>query len=303
MELRDVEYFAIVAEHGNVRRASEALELSPTAVSKSLRRLEASMGAKLVKRTARGVDLTAVGSALLARVHRLRLTLEDVQREAGDLSQGRMGHIRLGVGPHATEAARAAYVALQKDAPELTMEILVSDRDVMHPMLRNGTLDLVVNHLGPSEVSIEQEFLGESEYVIFASTSHPLTRKKRVTVAELSRERWALNSPQLSSRAWFHQVFDAKGLPRPRVALETRHHQLRFSIVASSRLLGFTSRRSVREAARAYPLAEVRADGFPWLRRDGVIYRKDAYLSPAAKRFIEILKAVAKESAPEKVRR
>jgi len=299
MELRDVEYFAIVAEHGNVRRASEALELSPTAVSKSLRRLEASMGAKLVKRTPKGVDLTDVGSALLARVHRLRLTLEDVQREAADLSQGRMGHIRLGVGPHATEAVRAAYVALEKDAPNVTMEIYVSDRDVMHPMLRNGSLDLVVNHLGPIEPNVEQEFLGESEYVVFASASHPLARKKRVTLAELSRERWALNSPQLRSRSWFHGAFEAKGLPPPHVVLETRHHQLRFSIVASSRLLGFTSRRSVREAARAYALAEIRAEGFPWLRRDGVIYRKDAYLSPAAKRFIEILKAAARIRHPQ----
>jgi DNA-binding transcriptional LysR family regulator len=179
------------------------------------------------------------------------------------------------------------------------MEILVSDRDVMHPMLRNGSLDLVVNHLGPVEPNVEQEFLGESEYVVFASASHPLARKKRVTLAELSRERWALNSPQLSSRTWFHGAFEAKGLPRPRVILETRHHQLRFSIVASSRLLGFTSRRSVREAVRAYALAEIRAEGFPWLRRDGVIYRKDAYLSPAAKKFIEILKATAGIRRPQ----
>src|SRR5262245_37594633 len=165
------------------------------------------------------------------------------------------------------------------------MEIVVSDRDVMHPMLRNGSLDLVVNHLGPSEDNVEQEFLSESEFVVFASASHPLARKKRATLAELSKERWALSSPQLTSRAWFYQVFDAKGLVRPRVAVETRYNQLRYSIIASSRLLGFSSRRSVRHAARAYlPLTEIRAEGFPWLRRDGVIYRKDAYLSPAAKR-------------------
>jgi len=36
-----------------------------------------------------------------------------------------------------------------------------------------------------------------------------------------------------------------------------------------------------------------------WRRPAGVIYRKDAYLSPAAKRFIELLKATAKEIAKE----
>jgi len=61
MELRDIEYFAVVAEHGNLRRAAESLGLSQPALSKSLRRLEKSMAAKLVKRTPKGVELTAVG--------------------------------------------------------------------------------------------------------------------------------------------------------------------------------------------------------------------------------------------------
>jgi LysR family transcriptional regulator, regulator of abg operon len=72
-----------------VRRASEILELSPPALSKSLRRLEQSMKAKLVTRSAKGVELTVLGSALLAQIARIRLTLDDVAREAEDLSQGR----------------------------------------------------------------------------------------------------------------------------------------------------------------------------------------------------------------------
>ena len=88
MELRDLEYFAVVAEHGHVGRAAEALGLSQPALSKSLRRLEKAMQAKLVKRTPKGVELTAVGSALHMHVHRLRLSLNDVVHEAADLSQG-----------------------------------------------------------------------------------------------------------------------------------------------------------------------------------------------------------------------
>ena len=103
MELRDIEYFAVVAEHGNVRRASETLGLSPPALSKSLRRLEQSMQAKLVERTPKGVALTPVGSALLAQVRRLRVALRDIKREAEDLSQGRAGHLRLGVGATTVE--------------------------------------------------------------------------------------------------------------------------------------------------------------------------------------------------------
>ena len=67
-QLRDIEYFSEVAERGNVGRAAEALGLSQPALSKSLRRLENSMQAKLVKRLSRGIELTAAGKELYLHV-------------------------------------------------------------------------------------------------------------------------------------------------------------------------------------------------------------------------------------------
>ena len=68
MELRDLEYFAVVAEHGNLGRAAELLGLSQPALSKSIARLEDAMEVKLFRRTAKGMDLTAEGSCC-CRVH------------------------------------------------------------------------------------------------------------------------------------------------------------------------------------------------------------------------------------------
>jgi DNA-binding transcriptional LysR family regulator len=48
MELRDIEYFATVAQYGHLGRAAEALGLGQPALSKSLRRLESFANAKLV---------------------------------------------------------------------------------------------------------------------------------------------------------------------------------------------------------------------------------------------------------------
>lgn len=46
-------------------------------------------------------------------------------------------------------------------------------------------------------------------------------------------------------------------------------------------------------------LVKIPVKEMSWRRRVGVSYRKDAYLSPAARRFIEILKTTAKEIAKE----
>src|SRR5690349_9064390 len=119
MELRDIEYFAVVAEHGNLRRAAESLGLSQPALSKSLRRLEKSMAAKLVRRIPKGVELTTVGAALCTQARRIRLTLDDVVREAADLSQGRAGHLRIGASPVDFEELPKAFATLLKDAPNV----------------------------------------------------------------------------------------------------------------------------------------------------------------------------------------
>src|SRR5687768_10322320 len=116
MEPRDLEYFAVIAEHGNLRRAAEALNMSQPALSKSLRRLETWARGKLVKRTPAGVDLTPMGSALLFHARRFRLYLDDVTRELAGFADGRAGNLRVGAdaysADHLIPQACAAFCSL-----------------------------------------------------------------------------------------------------------------------------------------------------------------------------------------------
>ena len=92
--LRDIEYFAVVADHRHVGRAAEALGLSQPALSRSLSRLEQSLDTKLLTRTPKGVELTVVGAAFLSHVQRLRLSLDDLEHEVADLTKGHVGNLR-----------------------------------------------------------------------------------------------------------------------------------------------------------------------------------------------------------------
>ena len=86
MNLRDLQYFAVVAEHKHLGRAAEALDMSQPALSMSLRRLEEFLHTKLVKRTPKGVELTTSGEAVYAHARRLRLSVDDISREVADLN-------------------------------------------------------------------------------------------------------------------------------------------------------------------------------------------------------------------------
>src|ERR1051325_969199 len=134
MELRDIEYFAVIAEHGHLGRAAVALKLSQPALSKSLRRLEHALQAKLVRKIPKGVELTAEGLVLVTRARELRLSLQSVAREVADVAQGRVGQVRIGVGfPRPERLLAAAFAAMLKDAPRASLIVTASDNDVMVP--------------------------------------------------------------------------------------------------------------------------------------------------------------------------
>jgi len=301
VELRDLEYFAVVAEHGNLRRAAEALDLSQPALSKTLRRLEQAIGAKLVKRTPKGVELTTVGTAMLQHAQRLQLSRDDITREVADLGQGRVGYLRIGAGPGiAEDLLPATCGAMLQDTTKVSFNITVATNDVLVPALRKGEYDLIVSGIPstPHE-DLVQEPLYADEFAVFASVRHRLAKRKSVPIADLSQEQWALSATNVVSWRALHNAFEVYCLPPPRVALQSNLTSVRLQTVSCSNLLGFDPRRFMKQATRRLPVTEIRVKDLAWSRPVGVSYRRIAYVSPVARRFIEILKANAKEIAKE----
>jgi DNA-binding transcriptional LysR family regulator len=292
MQLRDLEYFLAIAKHGNLSRASEPLGLSPAALSKSLRRLEESVQARLVERVPKGVALTTAGAALLGQISRLKLTMEDVARQAADLSRGHAGHIRIGLSGADCEAElAAAYSVLLRDSPELTLELTASINDVMVPRLLAGELDMVINVIPavPFEGTVH-ELLFEDEFVVFASTRHRLARRRNLSLADIAEERWSLSMPDAHSRKFVERVFLEHGHRPPRVAVEIRTVRMRLQMLARTELVAVGSRRVLRGAAKSFGLVQLPIKALTWSRPVGVIYRKDGYVLPAARRLVELLK-------------
>jgi DNA-binding transcriptional LysR family regulator len=165
--------------------------------------------------------------------------------------------------------------------------------------LLKGEIDFFVAGTRATSLTyIVQEHLYDDEYVIFASASHRLAGRKRIALSDLAGERWASTNTTL--RPHWQQLLRAltnNGLPAPFIALETNSQALRTRAIASSDYLGIGSRQFLRQEARKFPLVELPIKEITHVRRMSIIYRKDGYLSPAARRLIEILKAQAKEIA------
>ena len=85
---------------------------------------------------------------------------------------------------------------LLKEAPDLTMQIVVADNDLMAPALRNGELDVIFNVIpSVAYAGCVQEHLFDDEFVVCASASHPLAKRRRLSMADLVHERCTLSAP------------------------------------------------------------------------------------------------------------
>ena len=294
MELRDIEYFAVIAEHKHLGRAAAALGLSVPAVSKSLRRLESATGAKLVKRTPKGVELTPDGAVLLSHVRSLRVSLRDITRQLADLRHGQAGDLQVGASPgYAEYLLPWACSALYREGGRVNVSVLVGPMDVTLPALAQGELDLIItDHTSAIDTRLVQEPLYEDEVIVASALDHPLAARSELRLADLVEEQWAI--PAAYMHRQFCEIFMQRGLPLPQVALFANSSWLRVRTVTLSRLLSLHSLPTVLAFAEARDhLAVLPVKDLLWKRKVIVVHRSSPSLSPAARKLIDALKAAA----------
>lgn len=129
--LDGVETFLSVARHRSFRRAAAALGVTPSAVSQSVRSLEARIGAALLTRTTRSVGLTEAGQRFLDRAGPAFDELVAASEAARDLGQRPTGLLRLAVPRSVVPLILEPVIASFCDAyPEIELEIAASDEMV-----------------------------------------------------------------------------------------------------------------------------------------------------------------------------
>jgi DNA-binding transcriptional LysR family regulator len=299
MELRDLEYFRVVAQHGHIGRAADKLGLTQPALSKSVARLEAAVGARLLERTPRGVVLTQVGGALIARATHIRSAVDGALREAKDLSSGVSGHLRIGTVPTAGEhLLPPVCVELLHGSPRLFIQVVVGHSDVLLAALGRGELDLVYGSFPEPRIpGMIYESLGKDVLTVFTRKRHPLAEARRIDLKQLAGVRWALPNATVASRRALERALQASRMPPPEVALESNSTQVLLPAVARSDLVGYLPSGVVRDSSLVRKLALLDVAPLRIERSVGVISRPGAYLPPVAARLMNALRRLAPQSA------
>jgi DNA-binding transcriptional LysR family regulator len=191
MELRHLRYFLAVAEALNFTKAAALLRVAQPALSRRVQDLEDEIGVDLLKRSSRGVVLTAEGKVFLDKTrHILKLADESVEQVRA-LARGEEGELHIGYAPAPTvEILPPALAAFQKAFPRVRVLLHDFSEQELIDGLRNGRLELALmpRGAGPQSVGLEFETLRSYPICVAVAPTHRFACLKTITLEMVATE-------------------------------------------------------------------------------------------------------------------
>ena len=140
--------FYVVANYKNITKASEELNISQPAISKSIKNLEEQLGGKLFVRTKRGVILTEEGKEFYNYIKHAIEYINNAENKFTDLINLETGCIKIGISTTLTKEFLLPYLKKFNSLyPKIDIQIITNVASELIPKLTNGLIDIVILNL------------------------------------------------------------------------------------------------------------------------------------------------------------
>lgn len=134
-----------IARHGSIRRAAEALAITPSALNRRLLALEDELDAPLFERQARGVRLSAAGEIFVHHARRQMADMARVRAGIEDMKGARRGHVAIALDACFPSGPLARMIAVHRERhPGVTFSILACDRGDVAALLEDYRADVAL---------------------------------------------------------------------------------------------------------------------------------------------------------------
>ncbi|MEJ2869519.1 LysR family transcriptional regulator [Actinomycetospora sp. OC33-EN08] len=226
----------LVAHHGSVTRAAEALHFTSSAVSQQLRALAEDLGVPLVRQVGRRMEPTAAGRTLLRHAEALHAHAEAARAELAG-TEDTTGSIGLcGFSTAATAFLVPTAAALRDRFPGTVIQVVEAEPARCVDLVLAGDCDLallVVDDRVPPETDarFEQHAVLDDPIDLAVPIGHPLTARSSVTLRDAAHESWITCRPGSAYHRLTLAACQAAGF-RPHVAHHAEEWDTGASLVA-----------------------------------------------------------------------
>lgn len=183
-------YFAAVARSGSLRRASESLHISPSAINRQILQAEESFGTPLFERLPEGLRMTTAGELLYDDLLRWQREFRLTRQRFDELQGLKRGSVSVGLVQALAEGIFAdALHEIISTRQWLELNLEVADSQTVSERVRQAELDfgLILDPEGQAGLSV-LAFV-ELEMGVIMPPGHSLAHNARISLGELSHER------------------------------------------------------------------------------------------------------------------
>ena len=288
-----------IADAGSIRAAARVRGVSQPAVTKNLRALERELGAPLVRRTARGIELTPFGQLFLTRARNVCRELERSRAELAQEMAGKAGEIVVGSAPGAAAVLLPPAIArLYRQSPDAEIRIVEGMPHATLPRVRDGAFDFAIGPL-PSEPlppDIAATALFRIEMAIVVRRGHPQAKARSVTA--LADYDW-MTAGLSSERVVVDDMFRVARLPPPRWRIRCKSISALIAIAARTDMVVTMPRPLIALGIAGGLLEIVNLREKRSVASEVFLFAKrDSPLTPVSAIFAKLLKEEAKRAKP-----
>lgn len=291
LNLHLLRIFAIVAEHGNLSRAAQTAHVSQPAVTKAIQELEKQVGVPLLERGARGVRLTEAGAVLHEHARAIFTAEQVAEDELQSLRGLSGGTLRIGasltIANYYLPLLVAQFHALH---PQLQLLLSSNNTEIITHLLLDYKLDVALVEGPVHHERIAVRKWRDDELVVVAASNHPLTKHKRLSLADLQGADWVVRERGSGTREVVEDALRERGLHWNHT-LEMNSTAAIKQTVASGQALALVSLHSAADQIALGKLRVLRLSDLVITRPLNYLTLKKRPLSVAARAFEKYISA------------
>ena len=305
MHLRECEYILAIAQEGNMGKAAQRLYVSQPTLSKMLAKLEENIGMPLFERQSTGMVPTAAGTAYIEGARRM---IELNAQWEQEINAASGNHPLLDIGIPMVRLDVVVYYVL----PRLARRFPGLQTHSSHTPQGKLVVDLINNKcaLGLGIIKekyshiLNNEIVGEEEYVLVVPKGHPLERKARpkagcryphVEVSQLKDTPFVISRPDAYSARVTQRFFSDNDITPP-IAIRMQNTGNIMKAVAGGAGVALLPSQPLSAMGAADKLAYLHVDVHEQPMQIGVLYRRGYALSLIEKAFIAELREAYRQS-------
>jgi DNA-binding transcriptional LysR family regulator len=294
MDFAVIEAFVAVVQFGGFTRAAESLHISQPALSRRIGLLEHELAQQVFERGRGGARLTDAGRTFLPHAQAALASLRDGVTEVKALERGDVGQLTLAiVGTLASTEITAKLRRFHEAHPRVRVLLRTGNSAEVSGLVRRGEAVVGLRYFADPTPDIVSIALYKEALVVVATAGHPLARARRIAPERLREESWVAFPARRGAAVdpfgqTIARALAAAGLDgSERVVIDSLTAQKR--LVEAGFGLALVPESSVSEELG---LRTLRKLDVPALRATvdiALVHRKRAFLSPAARRLVEVL--------------